>query len=75
MVIQEQIKLGDKTFIKSYSDKYLFIERDGDKYSSAMDLPEFNYQYTETAERIFTDEQLQYLPAEIRDKVLTAYNL
>lgn len=75
MVIQEQIKLGDKTFIKSYSDKYLFIERDGDKYSSAMDLREFNYQYTETAERIFSEEQLQHLPTEMRDKVLTAYNL
>lgn len=75
MVIQEQIKLGDKTFIKSYSNQFLFIERDGNKYSSAMDLPEFNYQYTETAERIFTDEQLQRLPADMREQVLTAYNL
>lgn len=75
MVIQEQIKLGDKTFIKSYSNQYLFIERDGNKYAEAIDLPEFNYQYTETAERIFTDEQLQHLPADMREQVLTAYNL
>lgn len=74
MVIQEQTQIGNKAFIKSYSDKYLYIERDGIKFAEAIDLPQFNYQYTETAERIFTDDDLKHMPADMRDKVLAAYN-
>lgn len=73
MVIQEQIKIGDKTFIKSYSDRFLYIESSGIYFDEAIDLPEFNHQYTETAERIYSDEKLKDLPADIREKVLSAY--
>ena len=43
MVIQEQIKIGDKTFIKSYSDRFLYIESSGIYFDEAIDLPEFNH--------------------------------
>lgn len=71
MIIQETVKIGDRVFTKTYSDKYLYIERDGIQYSEAMDVKP--HEYTETSTRLFSDEDLEHLPQEMREKVLEAY--
>lgn len=73
MIIQEQMKCGTRDFIHTYSDKYVFIERDGRKYCSAMDLAENGFEYTETGEKIYHEEEFEYMPIELRFKVLAAY--
>ena len=73
MIIQEQMKCGTRDFIHTYSDKYLFIERDGEKFSSAMDLAEYGYEYIETDEKIYHEEEFEYMPIELRYKVQNAY--
>lgn len=53
MIITEEIKINGKSFNKTYSDKGFMIERDGIKYSEAIDPIEFNDRiYTETNEEI-----------------------
>lgn len=73
MIIQEQMKCGTRDFIHTYSDKYVFIERDGRKYCSAMDLAENGFEYTETGEKIYHEEEFEYMPIELRFKVQNAY--
>lgn len=73
MIIQEQMKCGTRDFIHTYSDKYVFIERDGRKYCSAMDLAENSFEYTETGEKIYHEEEFEYMPIELRFKVQNAY--
>lgn len=53
MICTEIIKRDSRTrdadyLIRTYSDKDMYIERDGILYWDAIDLPQFNYQYTET---------------------------
>lgn len=53
MIVQEIIKLDSRTkdsdyLVRTYSDAGFYIERDGVQYWDAIDLPQFNYQYTET---------------------------
>ena len=60
MIITEEIKINGRTFNKTYSDEGFMIERDGVKYSEAIDPIEFNDRlYTETDEKIeiITDEE------------------
>lgn len=73
MIIQEPKKIGNRDFVRTYSDMFLFIERDGTKYASAMDLAESGYVYTETDERIYHTEEFEHMPIELRTKVQTAY--
>ena len=73
MIIQEQMKCGTRDFIHTYSDKYVFIERDGRKYCSAMDLAENGFEYTETGEKIYHEDEFEYMPIELRFKVQNAY--
>ena len=50
MIIQEQFKIGDRDFIRTYSDRNMMIhggEPEGD-YSEACDPSELNRTYTET---------------------------
>lgn len=42
---------------RTYSDAGMMIERDGVRYSEAVDPAELNRQYTETAEPITTVEE------------------
>ena len=42
----------EKALIKTYSDSGMMIERDGVRYSEAIDPAELNRQYTETDEPI-----------------------
>ena len=50
MIIREEITIKDKQFTKTYSDKGVYIERDGVQYSEAIDPIEFADEriYTET---------------------------
>lgn len=42
---------------RTYSDKGMMIERDGVRYSEAVDPAELNRQYTETDEPIEVEEE------------------
>ena len=52
MLITELIKINNTTYIRNYSDKGLFIERDGIKYAEAIDPVGTDRIYTETEEVI-----------------------
>lgn len=53
-VIREELTFNDKKFIRNYSDRRMYIERDGVKYEEAIDPIEFADEriYTETDEPI-----------------------
>ena len=42
------VQIGAKTFIHTYSDSGMKLERDGELYDDAFDLVELNREYTET---------------------------
>lgn len=48
MIVIENIEISGKQFVKQYSDSGLYIERDGAKYSEAIDPIEIPREYTET---------------------------
>lgn len=52
MIVPETLTINEKEFIKTYSDSGYKIERDGIRYSEAIDPVEFGRQYTETDEPI-----------------------
>ena len=52
MLITELIEINNTTYIRNYSDKALFIERDGIKYAEAVDPVGTDRIYTETEEVI-----------------------
>ena len=53
MIVIEEVKINGKSFNKTYSDECFMIEREGVKYSEAIDPIEFNDRiYTETDEKI-----------------------
>ena len=52
MIVTENMTINGKAFIRTYSDSGFMVERDGVRYSEAIDQAEFNRQYTETDEPI-----------------------
>lgn len=52
MIITETLVIGERDFIKTYSDIGMMIERDGERYSEAIDPAEFGREYVETDEPI-----------------------
>ena len=52
MIRTENLTIGGRTFIKTYSDEGYMVERDGVKYSEAIDPAELGRQYTEANEKI-----------------------
>jgi hypothetical protein len=44
--------INGKSFVRTFSDSGYMVERDGVRYSEAIDPAEFNRQYTETDEPI-----------------------
>lgn len=52
MIKTEPLTINKKSFIRTYSDSGYMVERDGIRYSEAIDPAEFNRQYTETDEPI-----------------------
>jgi hypothetical protein len=56
MIITEEIIIKGKVFIHNYSSLGEYIERDGQKYVEAIDLPGMGHVYFETGELIPTEE-------------------
>ena len=55
MIKTENMTINGKPFIRTYSDNGYMVEREGVRYSEAIDLAELNRQYTETDEPIEPD--------------------
>lgn len=52
MIVTENLTINSKPFIRTYSNSGYMVERDGVRYTEAIDHAEFNRQYTETDEPI-----------------------
>lgn len=52
MVITEIITINGKEFVRNYSSKGFYIERDGMQFAEAIDLPEMGHVYFENDELI-----------------------
>lgn len=52
MIITEALTINGRAFVKTVSDAGYMIERDGVRYSEAIDPAEFGRTYTETDEPI-----------------------
>ena len=57
MIVKDNIEIGGKTFTKQYSDGGFYIERDGAKYSEAIDPADIPREYIETDEPIDSGEE------------------
>lgn len=47
MIVQEHFLVGERDFIRTYSDSNRYVVRDGVEYSEACDPAEFGRTYTE----------------------------
>ena len=56
MIKTETMTINSKVFVKTYSDQGYMVERDGVRYSEAIDPAEFGRTYTETDEPIEEDD-------------------
>lgn len=56
MIIRESLTINGRDFVKTYSDLGMMVERDGVRYSEAIDPAEFGRQYIETDEPIEKEE-------------------
>lgn len=59
MIVVENLNINGKAFVKTYSDCGYMVEREGIRYSEAIDPAEFGRTYTETDERIPYDEMTE----------------
>ena len=50
MIVAENLTINEKSFIRTYSDSGYMVERDGVRYSEAIDPAELGRSYTETDE-------------------------
>lgn len=57
MIVRENMEIGGKAFVKMHSDAGFYIERDGEKYSEAIDPAYILREYTETDEPIDSGEE------------------
>ena len=57
MIVTENLTINGGDFVNTYSDKGMMVERDGVRYSEAIDPAEFGRQYTETDEPIEVIEE------------------
>ena len=57
MIVIENMEIGGKAFVKTYSDADFYIERDGVRYSEAIDPADISRTYTETDEPIPPTEE------------------
>lgn len=58
MIVTENFKVGERDFIRTYSNSRRYVVRDGASYSEACDPAEFGRNYTEG----------DLIPAEERDR-------
>ena len=56
MIKTENLTINGKPFIRTYSDSGYMVEREGVRYSEAIDPAEFDRKYTETDEPIEGDD-------------------
>lgn len=63
MIKTEDLTIGGRAFVKTYSDEGYMVERDGVRYSEAIDPAEFGRVYIETDEKI-ADESADESAAE-----------
>lgn len=47
MIVTENFKVGERDFVRTYSDAGRYVVRDGVEYSEACDPAEFGRTYTE----------------------------
>lgn len=59
MIITENLTINNREFIKTFSDAGFMIERDGVRYSEAIDPAEFGRTYIETDEPVEPIEVLE----------------
>jgi hypothetical protein len=52
MIKTENLTINGRAFVKTYSDDGYMVERDGIRYSEAIDPAGFGRQYIETYEKI-----------------------
>lgn len=64
MLVRENMEISGRAFVKTYSDTGFYIERDGVRYSEAIDPENISREYTETDEPISPTEE----PDEIAQK-------
>ena len=64
MIVIENMEIGGKAFVKTYSDGGFYIEQDGEKYSEAIDPADIPREYAETDEPIDSGEE----PTEVEQK-------
>jgi hypothetical protein len=48
MLKTEKITINEKEYIRTWSDQWLMIERDGERYEEAIDPADSGRTYTET---------------------------
>lgn len=62
MIVVEKYR---DNLVRTYSDKGMYIERDGVQYAEAIDIADFGYTYTETDIPIETENATEedYLQA------------
>ena len=65
MIKTETLTINNKPFVRTFSDSGYMVERDGIRYSEAIDPAEFDRQYTETDEPIRNEHG--YDPNEATD--------
>lgn len=56
MIKTENLTINNRAFVRTYSDSGYMIERDGVRYSEAIDPAELGRTYTETDEPIEGEE-------------------
>ena len=71
MIVKENYTIKDKPFVKTYSDKGMMIERDGELYAEAHDPAEFGREYIETDIPIEVDEPTDDPTGEPADDPMT----
>lgn len=52
MIITKHLTINGKSFVRTYSDSGYMVERDGVRYSEAIDPAHLNRTYTETTEPV-----------------------
>lgn len=77
MVVKEIKEISGKQYIHHYSNEGFYIERDGVKYSSALDSLASKREYMETTELIENtlEEKVEYLESETLNLLSTDLDL
>ena len=60
MIVQENITINNKLFVKTYSNAEFYIKKKGtdEVYVEAIDLPTSNFEYVETEDKIKKPEEV-----------------